>query len=362
VFTIANPPAGDIGQNCGPRVTFVQGGTYPAPLFDFDSRLIYIDNFAQHVFTNLQKHMPKKPIPEFTDTVATAAIMAIQLNDPVYRVDVTFPGVPAPAPAPQPGPKLTRRITDPGAEQHPSGITARYAAWAASQPTSYTTTGQRGAPSVPRLSPKAHAPPRPKNAPPPPHYRSIPFRSFPLPASKDDPPADRPRFSYGVWPVGSVTGNVGSHPPPVPVTKTPQDLVISIQLPPDQREVGNFFLSKLVVVIPYGDRDNPSNRTNLFKSYRGIGPVMLSNLRFNVQVQYDKDVDGPLMKLSVIPRRVSGVVSIKLINEMSVLLPEVEVNDYTKPGLWVDCEMVEWYTFQPEQGFSSTVKVYLDVK
>lgn len=368
VFTIPNPPIDDIDRNCGPAATFVQGGTYPTPLFDFDSRLIYIDNFAQHVLDNLCKNMPKTPIPEFTDTVATAAMMAIQLNDPVYRVNVTFPGIPAP-PTPQPGPRLTSKVTHTELEKPETkeryGIVARYADWVASQKT-YTlpllSTREPGGQTGLGRSAEARIAPILRDVPPP-HYRKIPVAESTPPARSPSrgPPVDKPKFQYGMWPVGSMTGAVSSNPPPIPVTSTPQDLVISIQLPPNQRKVGNFFLSKLDVLIPYGERDNPASRTNLFESYRGAGPVMLSNLRFNVHVQYEKDVDGPIMRLSIIPRRVSGVVSIKWISEMSVLLPEVEVNNYTKPGLSVECQMSEWYTFQPEQGFESTLKVYLDV-
>lgn len=363
VFTISDPPSGDAGQNCGPKVTFVQGGTYDNPLFDFETRLINIDNFAQHVFNNLKQYMPKTPVPEFTDTVATAAMMAIQLNDPVYRVNITFPGIPAP-PSAKPDTPPTFAVTHRSIKTSATwkyGIAAHYADWIASQGTSHVKPQGLAGGHVPRTISTAEARSRPRNAPPP-HYRTIHFKRLPLVAFTDDPPADKPKFSYGMWPVGAVTGNVGSDPPPIPITKTLQDLVISIQLPPDQREVGNFFLSKIVVVIPYGEPNNPAGRTNLFKSYRGIGPTMLSNVRFNVHTQYDSDVDGPLMKLSIIPRRVSGVISIKLINEMSILLPEVEVNAYTKPGLSVMCQMWEWYTFQPDQGFSSPLQVYLDIK
>ncbi|KAH6972723.1 hypothetical protein BKA56DRAFT_465097, partial [Ilyonectria sp. MPI-CAGE-AT-0026] len=86
VFTVADPPADVAQAPCGPDVTQTQGVQFPGPpLFDFATRMVHTENFAAHVFKNLHDCMPAG---DFTDTVASAAMMAVQLNDPVYSVTV----------------------------------------------------------------------------------------------------------------------------------------------------------------------------------------------------------------------------------------------------------------------------------
>ena len=69
------------------------------------------------------------------------------------------------------------------------------------------------------------------------------------------------------------------------------------------------------------------------------------------------------MYLDILPRRVNGQVDVELINEMSVLLPEVPINDYTETGLFVQFRMDVWYTINPppdSDPFSTFVEADLD--
>ncbi|KAH6972722.1 hypothetical protein BKA56DRAFT_592743 [Ilyonectria sp. MPI-CAGE-AT-0026] len=302
-------------------------------------------------------------------------MMAVQLNDPVYSVTVTFPGIPAPSTTAGPhagtsGATESEIYATPTAKQ-PSKITVQYLEWLQSQKDMGVTSrlelpvptqGSRIAQAVQRQrSGRSASSLRPL---PPPHTRPIrktPPLSSPPPDVITDP-SNRPQFQYGTWPVTSVSSSVGTTPPPVPTTPTPQDLVVSVQLPPNQRTVAAFFLTRITVSIPYGHIRNPQNRTNLFADYGGTAPVMLSNLRFNVQASYSTDNIGPIMVLTIVPRVVSGSVGIAVINEMSVLLPEVVVNPYKTPGLFVEVAVEEDYTtpFGPKT-YTTSWKVYLDV-
>ncbi|KAM7183887.1 hypothetical protein V8F20_012448 [Naviculisporaceae sp. PSN 640] len=370
IFTVADPPPDVMKQQCGPPYFEYQGKTYDNAVFDFESRMVHIDNFASHVFSNLKENMAAG---YFTDTCATAAMMAIQLNDPVYSITIDFPGVLPPPNSPgSTVPSDIQACAHSGTVQMVerktrSSVSAMYQEWIASRKAltaSNLSCAQPGASSaVPSTPAQTSHTRRPIQRPP--HFKRIPSIEAPqlqLPTDPSTPLpvfAETPQFDYGVWSIGSISG--GNNHPPVPTRSgIAQDLVISIVLPPDQRTIGAFVLMEIDVVIPYGPRDNPAQRTNLFTSYTGPGPVMLSNLRFNVQAVFQKHPDGPVMLLKIIPRLVEGTVPVQVIDEISVLLPRVEVNNYTEQDMFVEFTFNEYWTFQPKVPVPRTVNVSLD--
>ncbi|OIW33119.1 hypothetical protein CONLIGDRAFT_163122 [Coniochaeta ligniaria NRRL 30616] len=377
IFTVPNPTVPQMQAPCGPDATWTQGGSKPNPdgpaVFNFDTRMVYANNFAEHIFANLIKNMPKGM---FVDTVPTAAMAAIQLNDPVYSLTIDFPKPPpavssdvlrtkAPAKGTSP---VDGRLNMTGLANR-SGVDRLYSRWVASQQkrasaarSSITAIPSSGYPAGSSYQQAA----RPRSSlPPPPHYRPIPSgqgsKSPRRPGGEpgDDDPSDHPKFKYAIYPITDIGG-------PIP-TQSPiaQDLVVSVVLPPNQRNLGRFELQELLIVLPWGKPGGgPDDRINLFTNYRGGGPVMLSNLRFNVEASFQTDTmedDGlPVMWLRILPRKVNGLISTKYIDEMSIILPEVDVNPYKAKESFMQVKIYEYY--DPDvwsQPFTSSITVTL---
>ena len=369
IFTNPNPPAADRKGECGPLQIWTMGNTTnpPIQIFDFDSRLLRLENFATQILQNLQVHMPTG---DFTDTVATAAMCGLQLNNPMYQVEIDFSTT-------QTKEKLaTLQLTQvTGTTLNMLGRRDRSQMTEKHQIHRETVKllkqhASESYPSLPIMESEVthvhdrhhlHSEPHPA-----PHFYKVyqPLEQYlpqgPPPQEPRLVGANRPIFQYNVYPLGAPR-----LPSPVPtLTGTYQDLIFSVVLPEDQQHVGNFLLQKLRVRIPIGEMDNPIGRTNLTQIYTGPGQTMLSNLRFNVRSEYSKDATGQEeISLILLPRSTTGYININVIAEASFLWSLVKINPYPKAGLYVECFVEEYYVgHSPTDPYISRFRIELSPK
>ncbi|KAJ8130867.1 hypothetical protein O1611_g2760 [Lasiodiplodia mahajangana] len=93
VFTVNDKSAEELRKPCGLDVEWWEGTTYENPVFNFSTRMLYMSNYAQHLWRNLKDNMESGKLD---DKVVNAAMVAIQLSEPVYQVAIDFATVRAP--------------------------------------------------------------------------------------------------------------------------------------------------------------------------------------------------------------------------------------------------------------------------
>ncbi|KAI0096974.1 hypothetical protein GGR51DRAFT_488477 [Nemania sp. FL0031] len=362
VFMVKDKSAEGLRKPCGPDVEWWEGTTYENPVFNFSTRMLYMSNYAQHLWQNLKDNMESS---KFDSEVANAAMVAIQLSNPVYQVAIDFV-------TEDRSYFFSTRETE---SQTTTGLTMRNATKQNELSTPLIDSRVRNtAANITATLPRPSSPL---------HYRSVLYarpseedslkslspeglafdgdHSGLSPMTLSGPsPASKPIFEYKIYPVtATYPGGIISKDTEVPTQSgIVQDLVFSIVLPAPQRTVGAFSVKELRVIIPYGSM-KMKNRTSLFTSYEGHGPVMLSNLRFNVIATYQKEDEQDFMYLRILPRKVNGAVSITHISEMSILLPEVSINEYTDPGVFVECTIEEYLDIR-KAPFRTSVPIFLD--
>jgi hypothetical protein len=328
IYTVY-PPGEDASLECGNPYMWTEGVVSAPPVFDFDSRLLYVSSFAQNVLQNLKANMTAG---KFTDNAATAVMMGIQLNDPMYQLLVgkaITPNPPSDTDAFQFTMLKCRDSMEMGAKysKFRSSWTQRLGASTSSQ--EFHSPHKASPALIHQLSP--HHPPikelstvRLTNPKP---ILLVPNNSF----------ASHPKWIYQVYPLGDSLGV------PIPTqAPIPQDLVFSVILPEDQRDLGDFELQELRIKVPVGDASSTGS-VNLTESYVGPGPTMLSNLRFNVMMRYQQGTQNYIL-LKVIPRSTTGSIATQNIDEASFIWPLVDINPYTATGLSVEFTVEEHYT------------------
>lgn len=356
IFTKPDTLPADRQGECGNPQTWTRGKITDPPIqvFDFDSRLLRLENFAKQIFCNLWANMPKG---DFTDTAATAAMCGLQLTDPMYQLEIDF------------NTQQIKKKFDVLQSSHTIGTTLNMLnrrdrsqmveKYQAQQKTvELLESAFESCPSVPimqsdvthwsqvqHLRRKPHPAPHSRRVHQSPRQQISLQRSPPIEGA-----ANKPIFTYTAYPL-----NAPQRGSPVPtLTGIDQDLIFSVILPEEQRNVGDFRLQELRLIIPVGPQENSMGRTNLTLDYTGPGLSMLSNLRFNVQAHYGKDETGQkVLQLRLLPRSTSAYIPIQQIAEASFLWSLVEINPYTESDLFVVCNVEEHYQGHPRPYYTS---------
>ncbi|KAF3104136.1 hypothetical protein TWF706_004607 [Orbilia oligospora] len=227
---------------------------------------------------------------DFTEPKSTSAMLALQLNEPIYTLDIGEIIVePFKAFADEPFQFLV-----------PPFPAHRYKPPPLPLP-----------PKKPRLYPTKLS--RPVGYPP---------RAMPRAVSTSDPiqTFDRPIFKFQVY-----TLDAPSTPNVIPTGRKPSpDLVFSIRTSEEWRESSNWTLLKLTLKIRRGDGDPEDGPWPLLiKDYEPEPPTMLSNLRFNIFTRYSNE----FLIIDLVPRSSKGVV-LKYVREASFLLSMVKTREW----------------------------------
>jgi hypothetical protein len=283
---------------------------------------------------------------DFKEDLPTAALAGIQLNNPMYFLEILL--------TKRPPPELSLLSGDDGTLRALKMLDPRSGKREQKYPLSLLTTAAHSSSPfldndlfVPLPTPQdrlqiARSRGRQAQGQPSTHFRNLSITA----ADQQSPeptadPAEAPQFTYAVFALGgSSSGNLTIpmlHPP------TPQDLVFRIRLKanPSQYDLQQILIS--VRLGPTSDR-----RKNLAINYRGPGSVMLSNLRFNVIPTFSEVNRDKRLVLKLLPRSTVGNVRLRLLEDLSFVLNGVVVNNYK------DEDKVEVYTAVTEvyEGFT----------
>lgn len=292
-------------------------------------RTLLFPAWAQDVFDYIKKEMNEK-VKEgsFTDTIPSSALCGIQLNNPMWELQILLAknklgSLESITNAPR-----TLKLLDPRVKTVVvAPVVERVKAVVEKTPSaSLPPSGERT-----RLMPLT-------DQTPPPHFRSL---RAPVPRPFGDGsggPANAPNIQYTVYPTNSTDNEVPT------MTGLPLDLVFSIVMLDGWND--SFYLQEITLKVRIGPMTD--ERHNLIPNYRGPGATMLSNLRFNVLIEFTKDT----MNLRVLPRSQTGVVLVAGAREMSFVLSLATINRYEKP-VTVVTEVEEHY-----QGHNLTGKIF----
>ncbi|KAH6894192.1 hypothetical protein B0T10DRAFT_589606 [Thelonectria olida] len=275
----------------------------------------------------------------FNDPIVSAAIVGYQLGSRTYQLKLISDNPPAPSPPPDTshlsalrafsavnsGPRQFRRLNAPMNRQNSAAksVSSNVATLQAFEPLQMSSLAATINPAdgFPRL---LNAPPAKNVA----DRLAAPMSLTALESKGGD--ADMPKFAYKIYPLGHFKK-------PLPTkSKLKQDLVFGITLVSGSKD--SLQLKSIQFQVPMGPMYNPSDTVNLLESYEGPGPVMLSNLWFNILAKKDEKT----LILTLLPRAVSEVVSIDRVRDCSFLLPLVELNHYDKE-FKLDVRVIEEY-------------------
>ncbi|KAL2113300.1 hypothetical protein VUR80DRAFT_4625 [Thermomyces stellatus] len=281
----------------------------------------------------------------FDDDTANSALLAMQLTDPIYFLQVDFRDKGRNAPVPELAslqqPPPTAESTGPPDEE---GEEEGEAQQLLPQPVGLRTLhflledlfrdGERGfsqwelptcsldTPSIPRS-------PRPSR----------------MTSSSDDSLEEGPTGSAD--PAGPPDFRCAVYSPQDRVVVLDkdglrQDLVFSVLV--GNRE-SNYLLREFVIAVPLGSTKT-TGMNMLMETYDGPGATMLSNLRFNVLTSFGTlerpNVDALMLRL--VPRSSSGYVSVKKVFELGFLLNLARLNRYEPGERVVTLYTREYYT------------------
>ncbi|KAM0426068.1 hypothetical protein ACHAPT_008699 [Fusarium lateritium] len=287
-------------------------------LFDWDARVLKIEPYAKLVHKNLWDYMPRKR-GDYDAPGATAAVFALQLNEPVYTLAIT-------AEKPKPSdPTLNGEDLNSWHILHEPKSFQFY-------PPPFPNAGVMNKPlpvsrEAPTFAPTLLALPE---APSEQRHVSAILREPDIPVH----PTDQPRFHFNIFRLG--------HPDSTTIATnadTPFDLVFSIRR--GKYTTPGAWPMRIMhfdLVVPIADpskpRPAPDNDWTLRALLRsdmpdGPAPVMLSNLRYNVLVE-KWDVPGKKLHLSIVPRTKWGV-HIGETVEASFLFPVAQIFPWDVP-------------------------------
>ncbi|KAI1092450.1 hypothetical protein F5B19DRAFT_492497 [Rostrohypoxylon terebratum] len=106
-----------------------------------------------------------------------------------------------------------------------------------------------------------------------------------------------------------------------------QDLVFSVIV--KNNKPSNYKLMEFDIAVPLGPATG-SGRNSLMETYDGPGATMLSNLRFNVLASFTTMPASNIrcLLLRLVPRSRKGYVSIEDVNELGFILSLAKINEY----------------------------------
>ncbi|KAF3317556.1 hypothetical protein TWF173_010324 [Orbilia oligospora] len=322
-------------------------GDPPNPVFIWgqsgEIRTLIPHSLAQSVYDALVAKMKSQDGTElFTETKPTSAMMGVHLNSSTYILNVGY-GVVAATPYDTKGdasttiqdrtlmtfmPPTSEPAKDPPKESNP-----------AANPKSNTQV-------VPTPTPENRGAVRNKSMPPPPNFHPlIPLKQKDQKSLNDSidnfqpmPPADAgqtisqpPSYLFDVYTVTDLTTKkdkikAGDLISTVPMnTGLYHDLVFRVTLATKNLHA-DYRIKEFRVIIQQGEVSDSAKGTYLTKDYKGPGPVMLNNLRFNVLAEYTTQGD---MVLRVVPRSMDPTgVPFGNVANATFILGLVNVNSY----------------------------------
>ena len=294
--------------------------TFPrseSEVFDWESRTIKVEAYAQNILAKVRSQ-PQ----DFKDDTATSALLGVQLNEPIYTLDIG---------------KIweSRQVVGPQKSIFQLSVPLRHPEYAP-----YIKPIPRDpkidAMTIVRLDPE----------PPVKCCSKSLAEHLAVPATLDPP--HRPTFKLAIFTV--------DHPGFIPTNSpVPQDLIFSIRLLYGQNT--RYRLKKIQITIPraskkkegqhtnklhhdtYADhkdkcRDNGDTETSgdpkkypslITSSYDPPPPAMLGNLRFNVLKRWSADA----LTLDVVPRAKCGV-ELRRATEATFMLARVDMYPWDK--------------------------------
>ncbi|KAH8702268.1 hypothetical protein BGW36DRAFT_424549 [Talaromyces proteolyticus] len=296
-----------------------------------------LPHFVQETYDTIRKGMKTG---EFTETCPTAALLGIQLNDPMYFLQL---GLQTGSPAPLDDGRFRQFKTVQGGPSRPGpsplAAIARqprmgplYDDWLQALPSPLERlrianakcgAAKQGAAGSPSSMERLRGDVRETQE----HPSQSSYSSSEPKPSLDDP-AQPPKFIYKVFPLGMTA----DHNSGVSMYKSgvQQDLIFYIYLANDPSD---YSLQEISIRVPLGPTTAPIKC--LAANYRGPGAVMLSNLRYNVIAVFITDQKQQYLQLRIMVRSVTkGKVEIQKGDNLSIALSGVSVNLYSKP-CWV---------------------------
>ncbi|KAK6349290.1 hypothetical protein TWF730_010040 [Orbilia blumenaviensis] len=273
-------------------------------IFDWESRTMKTKAYAKEIHRILTEPSPEGMGDDFTEPQPTSAMMALQLNEPIYTLDIGA-------------------IFEEDYARLPDEL---FSFHAPEFPAHRYKPPPLPVPIVkPRLRPQKLYRPTPESPP-----ISIP-RPLVQTVSKPVKKLDRPILNFEVY-----TLDDNRRKNFVPTNRDlPIDLVFSITTDAQMRETYNYTVKNFMVKIKRAAPAENCPLPLLHEDYEPDPPSMLSNLRFNIFTRFDDD----FMYIELVPRSSKGI-PLKLVKEASFMLGLV------KPYPWLE-ESATWVFLHP---------------
>lgn len=333
--TVVNQPTGDKSND-----SIFLWNSQPGSNLN-DLRIMRLQRYADLQLQTLQSHMGMYKDgdvekPYFRDDTATSALMALQLNDPVYSLTISLA---------QPQTSRTLALLSSPLEDRPQAtalaqlLPARVAktrdleAREGAQRPGTESESQTEELNLDRNE-KYKAGPRL----PAPHTKTLPtvdFLATTMPASPlpflnlaamvgdaNSDPALAPRYDISIT---SNTSNGGNVIWVDRAANVEQDLVVSVRL--TNNRSSQYQLKELDILIKMGPvQSSSSARYYITENYSAGSYFMLTNLRFNVLGAISQDEGVTYLQMRLLPRTAKGWIDATKVSEMSFMLQLVKVN------------------------------------
>ncbi|GAP85318.1 hypothetical protein SAMD00023353_1002030 [Rosellinia necatrix] len=320
VDTITHYPDGsdDHGGHSPPIFTWSEDGV--------DVRSLHLPAYARRVHEVIRKGLEK----DYTESEATATLMGIQLNHPMWylqvRMEPSLFGGADSIGEDDDGLLDSLKMTGPPMSPPPELASSQPDA---SNAFSYSAPVDWNAPFVERIegAQGSRSDGRDEFRLPPPHVRCLAVTSSAvLPTAgnvslKAGP--ERMTMAYSIYPL--VHREMTDKLKPLPHR---QDAIFSVR-----RKKGNdrWMLSRITISFPHGKPRE--NRATLMEYYDGPGASMVTDFRFNVVPSLSTEDNDRVFRLTILPR--ADYMLIKDLKNLSIMLSGIMVSDYSK---WRD----EW--------------------
>ncbi|KAG8412681.1 hypothetical protein J3458_013122 [Metarhizium acridum] len=313
-----------------------------------DVRLLRLPYFAEQQLALLRvwsdEEVSKGKNRPFDDDTANSALLAMQLSDPIYSLTINLEGNQATSAAMPPlaggtaltSPKKPFALTSTAPSSitplaKPDGDEAKGSddgiAATTTSVKSFSVASQLTRHEDYKVESHAHQ----VNLSP--HVRAIPPCSTRQPSSPslaasvlEDAgdtfdPANPPKYNCMVYSMANEDNQVETSG-----DNRQQDLIFSIHV--ENNHNSDYELLELDIRIALGPV-NPNDH-RLLSNYDGTGPRMLGSLRFNVLPQMDKRAGIDYLVLRLLPRSVTKLIDISMVQDMSFLLCLAQVNKFTR--------------------------------
>lgn len=317
-----------------------------------DLRILRLPRYADLQLMKLQELMltyndggVEKPY--FDDSAATSALLAMQLNDPIYNLTISLKGA---APAlhalggppgekeavrtlKQLSPARVKKSRNVDTDTNSGGNDDEPAAarddsddadgeWIFQRPESYVaSTSFTSAHLAPHVRAIQHLPSISIATPRAPDTRpGVQPGAAPIRRADDiqDHPAGPPRYDI------KISSNTASGTTVIELhgSNLAQDLIFSIHVTQDVEN--QYRMVELDLQIELGP--TTADEVHLMERYDGPGVAMLTNLRFNV-LAMNAVIDGvSYLRLRLLPRAAQGWIQMTSVSEMGFLLSLAQVN------------------------------------